>query len=58
MLGKENLDDKAQIKTDTNLKKTDHQLEKLKEKLKQEIREERYEDAAKTRDEIKKLDNT
>lgn len=58
MLGKENLDDKAKIKTDTNLKKTDHQLKKLKERLKQEIREERYEDAAKTRDEIKKLDNT
>ena len=30
-------------------------LLKLKEKLKNEVKEERYEDAAKTRDEIKKL---
>ena len=31
-------------------------IQKLREKLKQEIKEERYEDAAKTRDEIKKLE--
>lgn len=31
-------------------------IEKLKLRLKQEIKEERYEDAAKTRDEIKKLE--
>lgn len=30
-------------------------IEELKERLKQEIKEERYEDAAKTRDEIKKI---
>ena len=33
-----------------------NEIEKLKERLKQEIKEERYEDAAKTRDEIKKLE--
>lgn len=32
-------------------------IEELQERLKQEIKEERYEDAAKTRDEIKKLNN-
>ena len=36
-------------------KKEKSELELLQEKLKQEIKEERYEDAAKTRDEIKKL---
>ena len=34
----------------------DRELMKLKEKLKQEIKEERYEDAAKTRDEIKNME--
>ena len=34
--------------------KTDNKLEKLQEDLKQAIKEERYEDAAKIRDEIKK----
>lgn len=33
------------------------ELEKLKERLKKEIAEERYEEAAKTRDEIKKMEN-
>ncbi len=37
--------------------KTDEKIKKLKNRLKQEIKEERYEDAAKTRDEIKKLSN-
>lgn len=32
-------------------------IQELKERLKQEIKEERYEDAAKTRDEIKKLED-
>lgn len=36
-------------------KSTDNKLEKLQEDLKQAIKEERYEDAAKIRDEIKKL---
>lgn len=34
------------------------QLEELEERLKQEIKEERYEDAAKTRDEIKKMNRS
>ena len=36
-------------------KKGKNKLEELQERLKQEIKEERYEDAAKTRDEIKKI---
>ena len=47
---KENLDDKIQEKE--NISK----LDKLKENLKQAIKEERYEDAAKLRDEIKKIE--
>ncbi len=35
--------------------KTENKLEKLQEQLKQAIKEERYEDAAKIRDEIKKI---
>ena len=35
--------------------KNDNKLEKLQEELKQAIKEERYEDAAKIRDEIKKM---
>jgi len=37
--------------------KSVNKLEELKERLKIEIKEERYEDAAKTRDEIKKLES-
>ena len=37
--------------------KSENKLEELKEKLDREIKEERYEDAAKTRDEIKKLES-
>lgn len=36
--------------------KINKRIEELKLRLKQEIKEERYEDAAKTRDEIKKLE--
>ena len=38
-------------------KQNPNEIEILKERLKQEIQEERYEDAAKTRDEIKKLEH-
>lgn len=37
--------------------KTDNKLEELQTKLKQAIKEERYEDAAKLRDEVKNLSN-
>ena len=50
---KQNLDDKLETKVEENLSK----LEKLKEDLKLAIKEERYEDAAKIRDEIKKEEN-
>ena len=49
---KENLDDKME-KEDSNMGK----IEKLKKDLKQAVKEERYEDAAKIRDEIKKEEN-
>ena len=44
------------IKEDKTNEK-DEKIKKLQNRLKQEIKEERYEDAAKTRDEIKKLSN-
>ena len=47
---KQNLDDKVQKEENENVRK----IEKLKNDLKQAIKEERYEDAAKIRDEIKK----
>lgn len=47
---KQNLDDKIEQQENKQVSK----LEKLKEDLKQAIKEERYEDAAKIRDEIKK----
>lgn len=47
---KQNLDDKVQEQENKNINK----LDKLKEELKQAIKEERYEDAAKIRDLIKK----
>ena len=37
-------------------KNTNSKTDELKEQLKQAIKEERYEDAAKIRDEIKKID--
>ena len=46
-------DNDKEIKVETNNKS---QIEILKERLEKEIKEERYEDAAKTRDEIKKLE--
>lgn len=50
------------VKFDTNDiskvdKKSQNKLESLQTNLKQAIKEERYEDAAKIRDEIKKMDN-
>ena len=39
------------------INKKENQVDKLQDELKQAIKEERYEDAAKTRDEIKKLEN-
>lgn len=47
---KQNLDDKINSNENSNLSK----IEKLKQDLKQAIKEERYEDAAKIRDELKK----
>ena len=47
---KQNLDDKIEKEENENVRK----IEKLKNDLKQAIKEERYEDAAKIRDEIKK----
>ena len=51
------IDNKIEQKLDNKLeqKNQNNQLEKLNEELKQAIKEERYEDAAKRRDEIKKL---
>ena len=39
----------------TNTNKEKNELEELKQKLKQAIKEEKYEEAAKIRDEIKKM---
>ena len=50
---KRNLDDKMTEKQESNLSEVD----KLKEDLKNAIKEERYEDAAKIRDELKKHEN-
>ncbi len=47
---KQNLDDKIEKQENKAISK----IEKLKEELKQAVKEERYEDAAKIRDEIKK----
>ena len=44
---KQNLDDKMEVKQESK-------LDKLKTELKKAVKEERYEDAAKIRDEIKK----
>lgn len=48
--------EKQEIKENKTNEK-DEKIKKLQNRLKQEIKEERYEDAAKTRDEIKKLNN-
>lgn len=54
---KDIVESRAKIKSKENSKKheTNSQLKLLQERLEKEIKEERYEDAAKTRDEIKKL---
>lgn len=53
---KQNLDDK-ESKSPNEKVKNINKIDELKEELKQAIKEERYEDAAKFRDEIKKLEN-
>lgn len=53
------IDSKININKDNEVKKEDKsesKLEQLQEELKQAIKDERYEDAAKIRDEIKKLE--
>ncbi len=45
-------------KTDKKVTEKEERMQTLKKKLEQEIKEERYEDAAKTRDEIKKIENS
>ena len=53
-------DNKIKFKNDKKVdkeNKTENKLEKLQEDLKVAIKEERYEDAAKIRDEIKKMSN-
>lgn len=49
--------DKEQEKNEKTTEK-EEKLQNLKKRLEQEIKEERYEDAAKTRDEIKKIENS
>ena len=49
-------DDKISRNNNDNQKEQTNKIDKLKEDLKQAIKEERYEDAAKLRDEIKKLE--
>lgn len=57
---KENMDNKIDKTKENNINekeiKINKKIEELKIRLKQEIKEERYEDAAKTRDEIKRLE--
>lgn len=52
---KQNLDDNSNIETENN---KSSKVDELKEKLKKAIKDERYEDAAKLRDEIKNLKNS
>ena len=53
----DNKDDKNNIENkNENISEKEEKINKLKERLKQEILEERYEDAAKTRDEIKRIE--
>ena len=51
---KTNLDDRNEENTE---KKELNKIEKLKDDLKQAIKDERYEDAAKLRDEIKSIED-
>ena len=55
LLGKVEKQQERTEKVKPKMEESKQKLEQLKEKLKQEIKEERYEDAAKTRDEIKKI---
>ena len=48
--------EKAEQNQKSNNKENENKLEKLQNELKQAIKEERYEDAAKIRDEIKKVE--
>ena len=51
----EEIDKMDELYTDDKENKAENKLEKLQEDLKIAIKEERYEDAAKIRDEIKKM---
>lgn len=51
-----NENDNEENKIKEDIKEKQNKIEELKARLKQEIREERYEDAAKTRDEIKRIE--
>lgn len=53
---KQNLDEKENINSNEKAKNI-NKVDELKEELKQAIKEERYEEAAKLRDEIKNLEN-
>lgn len=55
-LEKEKEENKIEKKEEKKNNENENKLKVLKVRLKQEIKEERYEDAAKTRDEIKKLE--
>lgn len=57
--GDENITEKLNKNEKAKSKKTEKEdkVEKLESELKQAVKEERYEDAAKIRDEIKKLSN-
>lgn len=54
---KQNLDDKVESNIKAKNNKTENELEKLKDELRQAIKEEKYEEAAKLRDEIKNLEH-
>lgn len=54
---KENQIPKTNKATDKKVTQQEEKIQTLKKRLEQEIKEERYEDAAKTRDEIKTMEN-
>lgn len=54
---KDNVKAKKEEIKENKTNEEEEKIKKLQNRLKQEIKEERYEDAAKTRDEIKKLSN-
>ena len=49
---------KTKKTTDKKVTQQEEKIQTLKKRLEQEIKEERYEDAAKTRDEIKRIENS